>query len=263
MKNTIHRCWDTKWKKLYKHTNYQIAFYNGKRRAYKGSRGVLYVEKHIEYINNNIPDIGLVSFIINKSYESLDNELVEFIDNSDINFNYEIILRDNVGFSYGAWEEVMRKNYVNYDYAFIIEDDYIPSKPDTLQYFYRKFTENEHYIYVCSLWYDNRPSISNGMIRTELFRDPDNLNRLKVYRGGGYVGKVGDNNGYTSEIGGGYNQTHFMSEFVKDKNPQGQRYYVTDITDIGHTVFYRYVDISKGNRIIFNNSELPLLIEPI
>ena len=250
----------------YKNTNYQIAFYNGKRRAYKGSRGILYAEKHIEYINNHIPDIGLVSFIINKSDEFVDNKVVDFINNSDIKFNYEIILRDNIGFSYGAWEEVMRKNYVNYEYAFIIEDDYIPSRPDTLQYFYRKFTENEHYIYVCSLWHKNHPSISNGMIRTELFRDPDNLKRLKVYRGDGYVGKTGDNNGYVSKKGGGYNQTHFMTEFVKDKNPKGQRfrkYYVTDITDIGHTIFYRYIGMSKGDLIAFNDSELPLLIEPI
>ena len=49
-----------------------------------------------------MPDIGLVSFIINKSDELVDNELVEFINNSDIKFNYEIILRDNNGFSYGA-----------------------------------------------------------------------------------------------------------------------------------------------------------------
>ena len=230
----------------YKNTNYQIAFYNGKRRAYDGSRGVLYAEKHIEYINNHIPDIGLVSFIISKSDESVDNEVVNFINNSDIKFNYEIILRDNVGFSYGAWEEVMRKNYVNYEYAFIIEDDYIPSKPDTLQYFYRKFMENEHYIYVCSLWRNNHPSISNGMIKTELFRDPDNLKSLKVYEGGGYVGNTG----------GGSNQTHFMTEFAK-------KYSFTDITDIGHTIFYRYTGGSRGNNIVFNDSNLPLLLEPI
>lgn len=251
----------------YKNTNYQVVFYNGKRRAYSGSKGLLYAEKHIEYINNHIPDIGLVSFIINKSDELVDNEVVDFINNSDIKFNYEIILRDNIGFSYGAWEEIMRKNYVDYDYAFLIEDDYIPSRPDTLQYFYRKFTENEHYIYVCSLWHNNHPSISNGMIRTELFRDPDNLKRLKVYKGNGYVGKLGNENGYVDKRGGGYNQTHFMTEFVKKKNSKGQildkRYIITDITDIGYTVFYKYLGMSKGERIGFWDVNLPLLIEPI
>ena len=77
---------------------------------------------------------------------------------------------------------------------------------------------------------NNHPSISNGMIKTELFRDPDNLKSLKVYEGGGYVGGPG----------GGSNQTHFMTEFAK-------KYSFTDITDItdGHTIFYRYSGIAK------------------
>ena len=229
--------------KLYKDTNYQIAFYNGKRRSYMNSRGIEYAQKHIDYINNHIPDIGLVSFIINKSDESIDNELVNFINDSDTNFNYEIILRENKGFSYGAWEEVMRKNYKDYDYSFIIEDDYIPSRPDTLKYFYRKFSQFEDCIYVCSLWNNEHASISNGMIKTKLFKEPDNLKILKVYSGSDY--KNGINN-----------QRYFMNEFIK-------KYSFTDITDIGHTIFYRYTGGSRGNNIVFNDSNLPLLLEPI
>ena len=109
--------------KVVQNVNYIVSFYNGPRRCYGSYRGIEFATKHIEFLNNNLPNIGLVSFVIQDSKTQLDEELIEFINSTDIKFNYEIILRENKGMSYGAFSAVMRKNHTKYGWSFIIEDD--------------------------------------------------------------------------------------------------------------------------------------------
>lgn len=225
---------------MYELTNYQIVFFNGNRRCYRnnnGNKSIEFAGKHIEYINENIPNIGLVSFIINKGIEELDNELIEFINESNLNFNYEIIVRPNQGFSYGAWAETMVKNHIDFDYTFVIEDDYIPTQKDTLDYFYNKLDEKT--IFVCCLWVNDHASISNGMIYTKLMRG-DNINTLKKYHGSSYA------DGQT-------NQRYFMTEYKK------LNFNFKDICDVAHTIFR---DNNKKNKF-YGDRKKPLIITPI
>jgi len=224
------------FEKEYKNTNYQIVFYNGYRRLHHNFKGELFCKKHIEYINNYIPNIGLVSFIINKSDESLDKEVVDFINNSDIKFNYEIILRDNIGFSYGAWAETIEKNHTKFDYTFIIEDDYIPVEENTLDYFYKKIDDET--IYVCCLYVNGHASISNGMINTKIMRG-NNINILESYVGKDYSK-------------GTYNQSRFMTEYKK--------YKFKDITDVAYTTFQSFV---ANKTIPYGDKTKKLIIKPI
>ncbi len=222
---------------MYELTNYQVVFFNGRRRCYTNNRSIEFASKHIEYLNENIPDIGLVSFIINEGNKISDDELIEFINDSDLKFNYEIIVRPNVGFSYGAWAETMVKNHMKFDYTFVIEDDYIPTEKNTLDYFYKKLDDET--IYVCCLWGDGHASISNGMIHTKIMRD-DVIKTLKKYNGATY--------GY-----GQKNQRCFMTEYEK------LNYKFKDITNVAHTIFR-----NPGNKnIVYGDGTKPLIIKPI
>ena len=231
--------------KVVQNVNYIVSFYNGPRRCYGSYRGIEFATKHIEFLNNNLPNIGLVSFVIQDSKTQLDEELIEFINSTDIKFNYEIILRENKGMSYGAFSDVMRKNHTKYGWSFIIEDDYIPILKDFLNYFWVEFKQD--IIYVCSLYVRQHASISTGMISNNLMRS--NIHVLKEYGGAGYDGEGGDC------------QTHFMTEFHK------LGFYFTDITNVAHTLFLRCQEgnlpINIRYPIDIVDRYLPLIIEPI
>ena len=230
--------------KVVQNVNYIISFYNGPRRCYGSYRGIEFATKHIEFLNNNLPNIGLVSFVIQESKTSLDEELIEFINSSDIKFNYEIILRENEGLSYGGFSHVMRKNHTKYGWSFIIEDDYIPILKDFLKYFWGEFKQD--IIYVCSFYQNRFASISTGMISNNLMRG--NINVLKEYVGNGYYGSGGDC------------QIHFMTEFYK------LGFCFADITKVAYTLFLHchggddpiHIRYPKHSRVL-----LPLIIKPI
>jgi hypothetical protein len=73
--------------------------------------------------------------------------------------------RDNYGMSYGAWDFVYQKAKEDFDYLFLIEDDYIPVIDNFDKIFLDQFYENTGY--VCSLYQDDHAAITNGVISIE------------------------------------------------------------------------------------------------
>ena len=230
--------------KVVQNVNYIVSFYNGPRRCYSSDRGIEFATKHIEFLNNNLPNIGLVSFVIQESETPMDEELIEFINSTDIKFNYEVILRENEGLSYGGFSSVMRKNHTNYGWSFIIEDDYIPESKDFLNYFWGEFKPDV--IYVCSLVQNKYASISTGMISNNLIRG--NVHLMTEYVGTGYDGE------------GGRCQVHFMTEFYS------LGFCFTDICNVAHTLFLDCRFGSDPTHIKYpmtGHQGLPLIIKPI
>ena len=225
-----------------KDVNYIVAFYNGTRRHYgRETHWRTFLHAHIDFITNNMIDIGKVTFLISWSNDNNDfkddKEMIWYIESLDLPFNYETYTRVNNGFSYGAFAEVIEYNHKDYKYSFIIEDDYIPTSPDFMGYFLRKLEGSV--VYVPSLYKDSHASICNGMINNKLLID--NIRLL-----GDYHGKDYRRGGYT-------NQRKFMTGYGK------LGYTFDDITDVAHT---EYLDSSK--RIIkYGNENGPLLIKPI
>lgn len=225
-----------------KDVNYIISFYNGKRRHYgRETYWRTFLDTHIEFIKNNMIDIGMVTFCISWSNDNNDyvddKEMIGYIESLDLPFNYEIYTRVNGGFSYGAFSEIIEKNHKDYQYSFIIEDDYIPTSPDFMGYFLRKLEGSV--VYVPCLYKDSHASICNGMINNKLLID--NIRLLGEYEGTDYQG------------GGFKNQLKFMTGYGK------LGYTFDDITDVAHTEFL------DGDKKIkkYGNENGPLIMKPI
>ena len=130
--------------------NYIPAFYIGNRvhtdyNTLLQKNPLIMVEKQIESLNKT--DIKFVTFAFNLDDLSIANDIKKKVDSYEINFEYECFFRKNKGCSYGAWNDVIIKNLNNFDYFFIIEDDFIPATSN----FYKPFIDRCNYNtpYVC------------------------------------------------------------------------------------------------------------------
>jgi hypothetical protein len=215
--------------------NYIVSVYAGNRRGYKETPVMNFLEKHFNFLENKPNSISGFTFVINKSGN--DQEFIEiinkFIEKSEL--KGKLIVRENLHGSYGAWENAILETYNDYTYSFMIEDDYIPSRVDFVDFFIKKI---KNHCYVSSLWQKNHSSISNSLLDNSIVKNIfDKHNRLFYL--------YGDNSyNYLTEC-----QLNFTN--LLECN-------ITDITDIGYTIFNSF-----GRKIPYKNSSLPLLIEPI
>jgi len=230
-----------------KDINYVVAFYNGNRRHYKESRWKEFVKAHIKYISKYQPEIGLVSFVINESFTKHDTDLIEYIDKQKLKFPYEIILRENQGFSYGGFVQVMYKNHKDFKYTWVVEDDYIQTSEFKWEMFIDKFTYYNtgkgNTAYVCCLHHDNHAAICNGLISNE--RIGVEIELLGKPRGNKY-----SNGGFNNQIG-------FMAGFSRRK------YQIDDITDVAHTIFMDGGKWDGTFTINYGDTTKPLIMKPI
>lgn len=106
-----------------------VNFYFGDRRkisdTYKSDKLIL-LKKQIEYLNTVKHNLDTIVFSFNLDDDTIGvlssyiNHIPKKIQNSKV----EIVLRKNVGMSYGAWAEYTLKNIDKYDYFIFNEDDY-------------------------------------------------------------------------------------------------------------------------------------------
>ena len=223
--------------------NYVVAFYNGERRHYNESRWEEFVKAHIEYINKYQPKIGLVSFVINESFTKHDDDLIKYIDKQKLKFPYEVILRENEGFSYGGFAQVMYKNHKDFKYTWVVEDDYIQTPEFKFEMFTDKFTYYNNgkgnTAYVCCLHQHNHAAICNGLI--------SNLRiGVEIDLLGNYIGSQYKKGGFNNQIG-------FMAGFSRRK------YQIDDITDVAYTIFMD----GRKSFINYGDTTKPLIMKPI
>jgi hypothetical protein len=223
--------------------NYIVSLYCGKRRAKIKTNFKMLLDKHIEFLSSNPDDIDGFTFVINKSHIEYDQYCIdtinEFIKKSTLKGN--LFTRENVNGSYGAWEKGIMETYREYDYSFLIEDDYIPNLKNTISYFLQKI---KNHSFVASYWNNNHAAISNGLFKNSIVLPTlEKHNRLFDFT---TAPKWMSNSQSLSNA-----QVSFLN-LVENK--------FTDITDIGYTEFQRWEDVEY---VIFTNDKLPLLIKPI
>jgi hypothetical protein len=220
--------------------NYIVSIYCGRRRVGTQTNFKMLLDKHIEFLSSNPDDIDGFTFVINKTNIEYDQYCIDtinkFIEKSSLKGN--LFTRENVGGSYGAWEKGIMETYNEYDYSFLIEDDYIPNLKNTVSYFLQKI---KNHSFVASYWDNNHASVSNGLFKNSLVLPTlEKHNRLFDLK----------TPNKSSESFTDY-QINFLN-FVESK--------FTDITDIGYTEFKRWKAVKY---VIFTNDKLPLLIKPI
>lgn len=151
--------------------NYIPVFYFGVRRYNNPKDKFLFFKKHLEFISTLPVDSNIeASFVINKIDSDNEQEIKSIVDRYNIDIPFEIIYRQNIQYSYGGWNDAIKKNInKDYDYSFLIEDDYIP----TSLKFYEPFLEemNDKIAFVCTKILSNplqrHAAISNGLISNE------------------------------------------------------------------------------------------------
>lgn len=223
--------------------NYIVALYFGSRlspycNSLLSKDPLYFFRKHIEFLQTCSSSELDATFVVSGIYPE---ELREYSS------RYNILSRENIGFSYGAWNDAIKLNVESgkYDYFFMIEDDYIPTTPD----FYKPFVDRAtlQTPLVCSKAGGSgdqaiHPQISNGIIRADVCKIIYNkYNNIFIYVGDDY------NSAY-------YTQVNYINN-LKDMG-----YNITDILDQYSSVF-NISDINKN--INFGNPELPTLLTPI
>jgi hypothetical protein len=220
--------------------NYIVAVYGGKRRAYSNFAPIeLFIDTHISFLDKKPKYISSITFVFNKSDNPKEGELInkceEYIQLSG--YGGCVIVRDNICGSYGAWNDALIESHSKSTHSFLIEDDYIPADINFIEYFLKKDKPNVSF--VASYFHDSHASISNGLINNTRVLETLN-NKGSLFR------LIGDN-----EYGGGLYHTQY--QYLRDIEGE-----ITDITDIGYTVFY-----TPEKNINYTNDSLTKLIEPI
>lgn len=239
--------------------NYIAAFYIGPNRTFPYYQQAFkqdplcFIRKHAEF-SEYAQNIDRFSFVINDDIsEELKEEIIQIAKGKNI----ELLFRPNNGYSYGAWNDVIMRNLNDFDYFFLIEDDYIPNFTGFVIPFVNKFKEDT--AYVCSLMVEinnkinamvpedlgtfRHPSISNGMLSSRIAKIVlskfNTIFRLQK--------------GSTQEIGY-WNQIYFLKNFTD----MGY-----DVNDTTEEFSSPYLNTSTGEVKIYGNTEKPPLLMPI
>jgi hypothetical protein len=156
--------------------HYIVCFYFGNRKSAKfnnivKSDQLFLLKKHLEYLETCGPEIKESTFIVNGDFLETVSEYVTKNEPKNVKLNLKF--RENTDFSYGAWNDVIKNSILDgkeFDYHFMMEDDYLPNKPD----FYKPFVEKcvgQTAFVCCMLWpkegSGRHPAISNGLVRND------------------------------------------------------------------------------------------------
>lgn len=202
------------------------------------------LDKHIEYLNN-CPDAisGAIIVINGESPDNLESYLQE-----NLKKQFEVVKRENIGFSYGAWNDAIVKDIIDgnkTDYYFLIEDDYIPS----VKKFYTPFVKRccKNVAYVCCMYgafggNKNHAAISNGLISGKFCRNIyEKHNQIFSFAGSSYV------DGASTQV-----------DFLKYFEEEGY-----DFTDILDKYSSPFLNFSANDIKIFGEETNKSLLKPI
>ena len=243
--------------------NYIVASYIGPNRTYPHYQALFdnnplyFFKKHINFLNtlpHNIRNKITATFVFNDDVSDEIKQTLRYY----LPLCYKLVFRKNSGFSYGIWNDVITKTLNDYDYFFLIEDDYIPSRVDFIDHFI-KMTDND-VAFVCSLVEDASherfpehvpvedgtfpfPSISNGLITAESCR--------AVYKKHNTIFNINQNNDYWSAY---KNQIYFCKYFTD------MGFNLADTTNEFQSP---YNNANDPNYVIYGDSRLPPILEPI
>lgn len=214
--------------------NYIVALYFGDRRRFS-NYGLNYLTEHVNFLKNNPKHVKKCTFVINETEGINKTEIINKIKEiTEINVNY--IFRENINYSYGAWETGILSD-TSLQYSFLIEDDYLPIKHNFLDYFLTKIDNNT--IFVCQQIFENpkqHAAISNGLFNNNLITNKTSIFDLNFQ------------NGYNNADS---NQLNFLNKFTNTS-------ILKDISDI---TCNKFADLNTIK--IYGNTNKPEIIIPI
>ena len=144
---------------------------------------LLYVKKHIEYLNNQTLRVDKIYFVCTFS-DQVDKEsiLMEINELCREDQRYVIVERENLGASYASWKHALNLDMGECDYVILTEDDYCLYEKTAIERMLQYFSEDPELFYLCQYWTDKRYSsrritvpehaaMASGMIDNKTYYD--------------------------------------------------------------------------------------------
>lgn len=231
--------------------HYIVVNYIGPNRGYASYQNLFKTDplmmfnKHIEFLKTVDKEVVSATFVFNGDLDpNLKNQLKEF---TEFSVPSVIGYYNGPGFSYGAWNEVMKRRLDNCDYFFLIEDDYLPTRPDFYEPFVERCTDESPY--VCSYVEERSPgqfcaSSSNGLIKAKQCRE-------MLERHGEIFAELNCN----TTVEAWHTQINFLNYFTN------AGYKMRDILDEYRT--NHMLNCNNNTIVSFGNPNAPTLLEPI
>ena len=223
---------------------YIVSLFFGARRvqsqSYRADR-LAYLNKHLEQLEKLNHNISKVIFVINEETQRESSKIetqraIEKIS-SFKNIDSFLIVRENEGYSYAAWDAALKKYSKDFDYCFLIEDDYAPVVNNFDEKFKEYFDKDDKLGYVCQLWWNHRgdsnfhAGISNGLIKASAYLSTEGFQLVNC------KGKSSYNQGIE-------NQKFFLTPLIE------KGYTTMDIGDKYRNYFLNHLSeiITYGNK---------------
>lgn len=143
---------------------YVVACYFGNRRV---NDHIYHNENRYDYIEWQIKQLELLKTTLIDKIVFVLSGVIEIPNDLNIpktinNIPVDVLIRENIGLSYGAWNFAVNHYGHEFNYYFLIEDDYIPVMDFWDSVFMDKMVDNV--AYVCSL-FTNHVAMPNGLIK--------------------------------------------------------------------------------------------------
>lgn len=228
--------------------NYIVAFYFGSRRCYQDRVDkYIFLRKQLEFLKKCVCNEIVAATLVFNMDENSEIEIInKIISNYGLEINLHIIFRNNMDFSYGAWNDGVLLTYgLGYNYHFLIEDDYIPTDINFYIPFLNKI--NNQTCFACVKVFDDpvrHPAISNGLLSNnavvKVLKNKTNIIPLNA---------IHDENSYANAE----NSQKFMMNYFEEIG-----FNFTEIDEIYSKPFLN----AEKNIVFYGGSETPPL-QPI
>ena len=253
--------------------DYIVACYVGRRRN-SSADPLSYIQNHLNWLESAI-GVGNALFVFNDSPSNIkkQNEAKKLIEEK----GYNHLTKPNFNMSYGAWEygifNLVKTSKSNY--AFLIEDDYVPSNRDSLNYFLNEANHNTCFI---ASYYQsgnetrglkyrrhNHAAIANGLISYRAIKKLID-NKIPIFNlspsnkeYSSWIQKFEE--GHNIEVKRIYGSIAVFDQRCFLHNIEKERYEMKDITENNFTLFYSSDPNTEGMHVYGNDKGI-CLIEP-
>jgi hypothetical protein len=218
---------------------YIVSLFFGPRRvqsqAYRKDR-LAYLSKHLDQLKKLNHNVSKVIFVINEhDHRSgrIETERASEMISNFKDISSSVIIRENEGYSYAAWDAGLKKHSKDFDYCLLVEDDYAPVANNFDEKFREYFDKDDKLGYVCQLWWnhggctDFHAGISNGLIKTSAYLSTE-----------------------------GFELTNFGSKDSYNRGIENQKFFLNSLIKKGYTA--RDIGDKYRNYFLNHRSELKL-----
>jgi hypothetical protein len=130
--------------------NYIVACYLGTRRVNTVSDPVMLVQAHLEYLQKHEVALDRVTLVLNSDEHEEERRFLDLVRKYRPYYtDLRVILRENTGLSYAAWEQAVNsciENDEGFTHYFLMEDDYVPARPDFVEIYKDSMEEGCGYV---------------------------------------------------------------------------------------------------------------------